>query len=65
LEVAKVGERLTVSRQAAQKTDMDRFNLKKLNRGDVKEQYTVTIRKTLQLGKTEEQCGHQQGMGQY
>jgi hypothetical protein len=29
--VAKVGERLAASKQAAQKVDMERFNLKKLN----------------------------------
>jgi hypothetical protein len=44
LIVAEVGERLAVSKQAAQKKDMERFNLKKLNAGDIKEQYQVTIR---------------------
>jgi hypothetical protein len=44
LVVAKVRERLAVSKRAAQKTDTKRFNLKKLNDGDVKEQYQVTIR---------------------
>jgi DNA repair ATPase RecN len=44
LVVAKVRERLAVSKQAAQKIDMERFNVKKLNEGDVKEQYQVTIR---------------------
>jgi hypothetical protein len=38
LEVAKVRERLAVSKRAAQKVDTERFNLKKLNEGDVKEQ---------------------------
>jgi glycine betaine/choline ABC-type transport system substrate-binding protein len=33
-----------VSKRAAQKTDTERFNLKKLNEGEVKEQYHVTIR---------------------
>jgi hypothetical protein len=37
-------ERLAVSKRAAQKTDTERFNIKKLNEGDVKEQYQVTIR---------------------
>jgi hypothetical protein len=32
-----------VSKQAAQKVVMEIFNLKKLNEGDVKEQYQVTI----------------------
>jgi DNA repair ATPase RecN len=44
LIVAKVRERLAVSKRAAQKIDMVRFNVKKLNQGDVKEQYQVTIR---------------------
>jgi hypothetical protein len=44
LVVAKVRERLAVSKRAAQKVDTERFNVKKLNEGDVKEQYQVTIR---------------------
>jgi hypothetical protein len=44
LVVAKVKERLAVCKQAAQKRDMERFNLKKLNKGNVTEQYHVTIR---------------------
>jgi DNA repair ATPase RecN len=44
LVVAKVRERLAVSKRAAQKVDMERFSVKKLNEGDVKEQYQVTIR---------------------
>jgi hypothetical protein len=39
-----VRERLAVSKRAAQKIDTERFNVKKLNEGDVKEQYQVTIR---------------------
>jgi hypothetical protein len=39
LVVAKVRERLAVSKRAAQKVDTERFNVKKLNEGDVKEQY--------------------------
>jgi hypothetical protein len=41
---AKVRERLAVSKLAAQKIDMERFKVKKLNEGDVKEKYQVTIR---------------------
>jgi hypothetical protein len=37
LVVAKVRERLAVSKRAAQKTDGERLNVKKLNEGDVKE----------------------------
>jgi hypothetical protein len=44
LIVAKVREKLAVSKQAAQKIYMKRFNVKKLNKGDVKEKYQVTIR---------------------
>jgi hypothetical protein len=44
LVVAKVRERLTVRNRAAQKLNTERFNVKKLNEGYVKEQYQVTIR---------------------
>jgi hypothetical protein len=44
LVVAKVGERLAVSKRAAQKIDTERFNVKKLDEGGVEEQYWVTIR---------------------
>jgi hypothetical protein len=44
LAVAKVRERLAVSKQAVKKIDIVRLNLKKLNEGEVKEQYQVTIK---------------------
>jgi hypothetical protein len=44
LVVAKVRERLAVSKRAAQNTYMERFIVKKVNKDDVKEQYQVTIR---------------------
>jgi hypothetical protein len=44
LVAAKVGDTLAVSKRAAQKIDMERFNVKKLNVGNVKEQYQVMIR---------------------
>jgi hypothetical protein len=44
LVVAKIRERLAVSKRPVNKMDMDRFNLKKLNEGEVKEQYQVTIK---------------------
>jgi hypothetical protein len=44
LVVAKVRERLAVSKRAAQKIYTERFNVKKLNEWDVKEEYQVTIR---------------------
>jgi hypothetical protein len=43
LVVAKVRERLTVSKRATQKFDMERFNLKKLNEVEGKEEYQVKI----------------------
>jgi hypothetical protein len=46
LVVAEVRERLAVSKRAAQRIDTERFTVKKLNEGDVKEQYQVTIRNT-------------------
>jgi hypothetical protein len=52
LVVVRVRERLAVSKRAAQKIDTERFNVKKLNKGDIKEQYQVTIRNKLQLWKT-------------
>jgi glycine betaine/choline ABC-type transport system substrate-binding protein len=44
LVVAEVRERQAVSKRAAQKLDMERFNAKMLNEEDVKEQYQVTSR---------------------
>jgi hypothetical protein len=44
LVVAKVSDRLAVSKRAARKIDTERFNIKKINDGDVKEQYQVTMR---------------------
>jgi uncharacterized FlaG/YvyC family protein len=44
LVVAEVSDRLAVSERAAQKIDTERFNVKNINEGDVKEQYQVTIR---------------------
>jgi hypothetical protein len=44
LVVAKIRERLAVSKRPVNEKDKDGFNLKKLNEGDVKEQYQVTIK---------------------
>jgi hypothetical protein len=33
-----------MSKQAVKKMDMDRFNLKELNKGEVKEQYQMIIK---------------------
>jgi hypothetical protein len=39
LVVAKVRERLAVTKRALKKTDNERFNLKKLNEREAKEEY--------------------------
>jgi hypothetical protein len=41
--VAKVGEILAVNKQAAQKFDVKRFNLKKLSELEIKKQYQIKI----------------------
>jgi len=43
LVVAKVTERLAVSKQAAQKFDVERFNLRKLTDLEVRKQYQIKI----------------------
>jgi hypothetical protein len=40
---AKLRERLSVSKRVAQKCDMQRLDLRKLNDAEVKEQYQVKI----------------------
>jgi hypothetical protein len=44
LVVAKVKERLAVRKQAAQKSDGERFNLRKLNDLEVRKQYQIEIK---------------------
>jgi hypothetical protein len=46
LVVAKVRERLAVSKRMIKKMDMERFNLKQLNEEEVKEQYQDTLKNT-------------------
>ena len=43
LLIAKVRERLAVGKQAAQRFDRQRFNLRKLNEPEVKEEYQIEI----------------------
>jgi hypothetical protein len=43
LVVARVRGRLAVSEQAAQKFDTERFNLRKLNKPEVRKQYQINI----------------------
>jgi hypothetical protein len=52
LVVAKVRERLAVSKQIVKKMDVEKFNLKQLNEEEVKEQYQVQSKISLQLWKT-------------
>jgi hypothetical protein len=52
LVVAKFRKRLAMSKRMGKKKDVERFNLKQLNEEEVKEQYQVTIKKSLQLSKT-------------
>ena len=52
LVVAKVGEILAVSKQAAQKLDGERFNMRKVKDLEVKKQYWIEItNKFAALGK--------------
>ena len=41
--IAKVRERLAVGKQAAQRFDRQRFNLRKLNEPEVREEYQIKI----------------------
>ena len=43
LVIAKVRQRLAVGKQAAQRVDRQRLNLRKLNEPEVREQYQVEI----------------------
>jgi len=43
LVIEKVGERLAVGKQAAQRFDRQRLNLRKLNEPEVREQYQIEI----------------------
>ena len=53
LVVAKVRERLAVSKQAAQMFDGERFNLRRLNELQDRKEYQIEIKKTgLQLCRT-------------
>jgi hypothetical protein len=52
LVAAKVRERLAVSKTAVQMMDMQRFNLKKLNEGKVKNTISLQSQTSLQLWKT-------------
>ena len=43
LVIAKVRERIAVGKQAAQRFDRQRFNLRKLNEPEVREKYQIEI----------------------
>jgi hypothetical protein len=50
--VAKIRERLVVSKQTSHRVSMERFNLKKLNEVEGKEQYHVEISNGFVVWKT-------------
>jgi hypothetical protein len=52
LIVPKVRERLTVSKKMVKKMDMERFNLKQLNKQEVREKYQVAIKNKFTALKT-------------
>jgi len=52
LVVAKVRERLAVSKQKAQKFNVERFKLRKLNELEIRKQYQIKISNRLQLWRT-------------
>jgi hypothetical protein len=61
LVVAKVRERLAVSKRAAQKVDTERFNVNILKEGDVKGQYHIIIRNTFAALENLEDSGDMNG----
>jgi hypothetical protein len=54
LVAAKIKDRLAVSKQPVNKMDMDRFNLKKLNEGEVTEQLDCNQKHIFSFGKLRE-----------
>ena len=59
LVVAKLRERLAVSKQAAQKLDGERFNMRKLKDVEVKKQYRIEItNRFAALGNISDDGGH-------
>src|SRR5215469_10555889 len=52
LVVAKLRERLAVRKQAAQKFDGERFNLRKLNEMEAKNKYQIEITNRFELWRT-------------
>jgi hypothetical protein len=65
LIIAKVRERLAVSKRAAQKINTERFNLKKLNEGMLKTVPGYNQKQVCSSGKLRGQWGHLQDMGQH
>jgi hypothetical protein len=64
LAVAELRERLAASKRPAQKVDVERFILKKLNEGML----TVSSynqKQVCRFGNVRGQWGHQQGTGNY
>jgi len=57
LVIAKVREKLAVGKQAAQRFDRQRFNLRKLNELEVKEKYQIEIKNVFAALENERRCG--------
>jgi len=51
-------ERLSVSKQVAQKLDMDRYNLKKLSNMEVREQYQLNSSKNSEVFESRDDREH-------
>jgi hypothetical protein len=54
-------ERLSASKQVAQKLDMDRFNLKKLSKMEVRERHQLNITNSSEVLESIDDKGHIQG----
>jgi hypothetical protein len=54
-------ERLSVSKQVTQKLDMDRFNLKKLSKMEVREQYQLNISNSSEVLESRDDRRHIHG----
>jgi hypothetical protein len=66
LVAAKVRERLPVSKQAAQKNDMERLNLKKINDWEVRtEQHIKISNRVADVENLAGQRGRRQGLGRH
>ena len=63
--VAKGRKRLAVSKRAAQKCDVERFNLRKLNELEVRKQYQIRSSKSFAALENLNDRGHKYGLGEH